>query len=185
MGEAEEAGETEAQFFRRIQGERSRAGAELVALEVRDLETLSEGITATVRRSKTNQEGRGRLIAVPRGRSDEMCPIRTPTAWLEAAKLTEGSIFREVTRHGHVGGRALAGRSVARVIRRAASAVGLADQDFSGHSLRAGFVTQAKLMRKDEASIMRQTGHCSLAMMRKYDRHREIWANNAAEGLLD
>jgi hypothetical protein len=49
----------------------------------------------------------------------------------------------------------------------------------------SGFVTQAKLARKDEPSIVRQTGHRSVAMVRKYDRRADMWRDNAAAGLLD
>jgi integrase len=111
--------------------------------------------------------------------------VRALKAWLEAAAVTEGPIFREVNRHGQVGAAALTGRSLSRLVKKAAAAGGFEPSVFSGHSLRAGFVTQAKLKRKDEASIMRQTGHRSVAMVRKYDRRADLWRDNAAAGLLD
>lgn len=157
--------------------------SELVGLDVRDLEFSPEGVTIALRKSKTDQEGRGRLVALPR--STALCPAKALRAWLDAAAINTGPVFREVDRHGRVGTEALSGRSVARLVKRAGAAAGFEAQDFSGHSLRAGFVTQAKLKSKDEAAIMRQTGHRSAAMLRKYDRRADLWRDNAAAGLLD
>ena len=159
--------------------------SELVGLELRDVAINDNGVEINLRRSKTDQEGRGRLVALPFSGSPEVCPVRALKAWLEASSLTSGPVFREVTRHGKVGVAALSGRSLSRLVKRAAATAGLEPKAFSGHSLRAGFVTQAKLKRKDDASIMRQTGHKSVAMLHKYDRRADLWRDNAAAGLLD
>lgn len=159
--------------------------SELVGLELADVAFTTDGVEVTLRRSKTDQEGRGRLVAIPYSGTPEACPVRALRAWLEAAGVTTGPVFREVTRHGQVAASALTGRSLSRIVKRAATVAGLEPSAFSGHSLRAGFVTQAKLKRKDEASIMRQTGHRSVAMVRKYDRRADLWRDNAAAGLLD
>jgi integrase len=93
-------------------------------------------------------------------------------------------VFREVTRHGRVGGSALSGRSVARVVQRAADAAGLEASCYAGHSLRAGLATSAARGGKSERAIMNQTGHKSSAMVRRYIRDAELFRENAAEGLL-
>lgn len=159
--------------------------SELVGLEIRDVVFTTDGVEVTLRRSKTDQEGRGRVVALPYSGSPEVCPVRALRSWLGAAAITEGPVFREVTRHGRVESAPLTGRSVSRIVKRSGISAGLEASSFSGHSLRAGFVTQAKLKRKDEASIMRQTGHRSVAMVRKYDRRADLWRDNAAAGLLD
>jgi len=159
--------------------------SELVGLEIRDVAFTTDGVEVTLRRSKTDQEGRGRLVALPYSGAPEVCPVRALRAWLEAAAIVDGPVFREVTRHGRVESAPLTGRSVSRIVKRSGVSAGLEASSFSGHSLRAGFVTQAKLKRKDEASIMRQTGHRSVAMVRKYDRRADLWRDNAAAGLLD
>ena len=68
--------------------------SELVALNVEDLEETAEGILVTLRRSKTDQEGLGRRIAIPRG--EIACPVAALRAWLDAAGITEGAIFRRI-----------------------------------------------------------------------------------------
>ena len=88
--------------------------AELVGLNVEDVATGEDGLTITLRRSKTDQEGEGRVIGVPFGASPETCPVRALTAWRTEAAITEGPIFRGVSRHGPLLGR-LSGRGGALV----------------------------------------------------------------------
>jgi integrase len=68
--------------------------SELVALDVEDFEEAPEGLLVTIRRSKTDQEGLGRKVAIPRG--EIACPVAGLRAWLEAAGITGGAIFRRV-----------------------------------------------------------------------------------------
>jgi integrase len=68
--------------------------SELVALDVPDIEDVPEGLLITIRRSKTDQEGIGRKVAVPRG--EIACPVAALKAWLEAAGIIEGAVFRRV-----------------------------------------------------------------------------------------
>lgn len=159
--------------------------SELVALTVGDVAFTADGLEVTLRRSKTDQEARGRLVAIPYSGAPDLCPVRALKTWLEAAGIVEGPLFREVTRHGRVESAPLTGRSLSRIVKRAAGAAGLEAATFSGHSLRAGFVTQAKIKGRAEDAIMRQTGHRSVAMVRKYDRRANLWRDNAAAGLLD
>jgi len=95
----------------------------------------------------------------------------------------EGAIFRLLTRHGHIGER-LASQGVARVVKRTATAVGLDPAQLSGHSLRAGLATAAAKAGKSERAIMNQTGHRSVAMVRRYIRDADLFTENAAAGLL-
>jgi site-specific recombinase XerC len=68
--------------------------SELVALNVDDLEETAEGMLVKLRRSKTDQEGFGRRVAIPRG--EIACPVAALRAWLDAAGITEGAIFRRI-----------------------------------------------------------------------------------------
>jgi hypothetical protein len=74
----------------------ARTGAfrrsELVALNVEDIEETPEGALVTLRRSKTDQEGLGRRVAIPRG--EIACPVAALRTWLDAAGIAEGAIFR-------------------------------------------------------------------------------------------
>jgi integrase len=159
--------------------------SELVGLDVADLSFTAEGLAVLVRRSKTDQEGEGRTVAVPFSGTPATCPVRSLRAWLEASGITSGPVFRSVTRHGGIRNKALTGRAVALVVKRTAKALGLDASRFSGHSLRAGLVTSAAKRGKSASAIMRTTGHKSERMVRRYIRDAEMWADNAAAGLLD
>lgn len=86
--------------------------SELVALTLADLTKCSQGIELLIRRSKTDQEGEGRTVFIPKAKGVR-CPVKALLAWLEVSGITEGPIFRSVSRAGAIGSRALTGQSVA------------------------------------------------------------------------
>ena len=157
--------------------------SELAGVCVNDVTETKEGLVIAVRRSKTDQEGQGRQVAIPYGSAPETCPVRAWRAWREAAGLTDGPLFRRVDRNGQVSGRALHRDSVGAIVKRAAQAAGLDPLLYAGHSLRAGLCTQAYLNGARELDIMRQTGHRSLATVRKYIRGRGLFRDNPAARL--
>ena len=110
--------------------------------------------------------------------------MRALEAWLEAAKVTEGPIFRRVDGRGHVASEALHDRTVARIVQRAAERAGFDPKSVGGHSLRAGFATTAAKRGKSLDAIMRQTLHKSVEVARGYIRHAKLFDDNAAVGLL-
>ncbi|MBF6302646.1 site-specific integrase [Nocardia amamiensis] len=65
-------------------------------------------------------------------------------------------LFPAITRHGAIGDVAMSGRAVAELVKRYAARAGLDPDLFSGHSLRAGFATQAALGGASDREIMRQ-----------------------------
>ena len=157
--------------------------SELVALTVEDLEKTERGLLVTLRRSKTDQEGEGHQRAIPLGIRSETCPVGALDAWLQAARISEGPLFRSVTRHGQVG-ESLSTRALANVVKTYAAKAGLNPDEFSGHSLRAGFVTSAAEKGKSTERIMDHTGHQSAAMIRVYTRRVDAFRDHAGEGLL-
>lgn len=158
--------------------------SELVALTVADVAFSARGLEVTIRRSKTDQEGAGRTVAIPFGSSADACPVRALRAWLEVAGIAAGPVFRSVDRGGRVSAGALSDRSVANIVKEAAELAGCDAAMFSGHSLRAGLATSAALAGRSDRSIMAQTGHRSRAMVDRYVRAADMWRENAAAGLL-
>lgn len=156
--------------------------SELAALTVDDVDRRRNGAIFHLRRSKTDQEGKGRQIPVPNGKA--LRPIEALDAWLEAAKISSGPLFREVDRHGNVGTAALSDRSIARVVKRAARAAGLDETIFSGHSMRAGFVTTSLDEGVDPFKVMKITGHVDPKTLAIYDRRESDIENHAGKGFL-
>lgn len=157
--------------------------SELVGLDVSDLEHVRQGIIVTLRHSKTDQEGAGRKIGIPLGRT-RWCPVAAIRCWLDIAGITEGPMFRPVDRHGNVGAGRLSGEAVSIVVRERVAAAGIDPAGYSGHSLRAGFATSAAQAGVSTLKIRAQTGHASDAMLARYVRDGELFVGNAAGMLL-
>jgi site-specific recombinase XerD len=158
--------------------------SELVAIDVEDFEEAPEGLLITIRRSKTDQEGVGRKVAIPHG--EIACPVAALRAWLVAGGITKGAIFRRVVnkRAQRVTARRLAARNVATIVKAAATTLGLDASAFAGHSLRAGFVTSAVKRGANLIKITDVTGHRSLEMLKTYSRDAEAFVGHAGAGLL-
>lgn len=157
--------------------------SELVALQRADIAFVEQGMVAHIKQSKTDQEGAGRKVAIPYARGKH-CPVLSLKAWLELARITEGSIFRSVNRHGQVSNAALSSEAVAVIVKKLASTIGLDPQNYAGHSLRAGLVTSAAQAGVSSWKIRQQTGHKSEAMLSRYIRDANIFTDNAAGGVL-
>jgi integrase len=157
--------------------------SELVALTVSDIDFCHDGARVRLRRSKTDQDGQGRVIGIPYGSNPQRCPVRSLRRWLDIAAITEGPLFRSVDRHGNIGAFALTDQVVAKVLKRYCADAGLDAAQFGAHSLRAGMATQAAINGASERSIMKQTGHKSVTMVRRYIRDGELFRDNAATRL--
>jgi integrase len=157
--------------------------SELVALDTEGFEETSEGLVVTIARSKTDQEGEGRRVGIPRGAEQSTCPVWAIGEWRAVAGITSGPLFRVVNRHGQVLEKRLSAEAIGIVVKRHVEKLGYDPARFGGHSLRAGFATSAAAAGKSERAIMNQTGHRSVATVRRYIRDGNLFRENAAEGL--
>lgn len=157
--------------------------SELSALTLDDVQFHPQGVELLVRRSKTDQAGRGQIKVIAYGDNPSTCPVRALEDWLELAALSEGPLFRPIDRHENIRARALTAHSIARLVKESARLAGLDERRFSGHSLRAGFVTSATLGGAPEAAVMDQTGHRSVEMVRRYTRRLDAWKKPASGNL--
>lgn len=161
--------------------------SELVVLAIGDagnrdghqLSIVPAGVQILMGRTKTDQEMTGRTVAIPRGKT-KICPVAALEAWLALARISAGPIFRGVDRHGRISSRGLTDRAVADIVKRAVARAGLNPALFSGHSLRAGFVTAASQAGVATEVIMMQTGHRDPKTVSGYIRDGELWSRNAA-----
>lgn len=159
--------------------------SELAALQVADVRFVAEGVELTIRRSKTDQEGAGRVVAVHRGSRAETCPVRSLRAWLDAAGTEIGPVWQSFDgKAAGLTGHAIADRDVARIVQRAAKAAGLDPATVAGHSLRAGFATAAASHGAQVHEIKLVTGHRSDAMVGRYIREGRRFAKNPIGGVL-
>lgn len=139
-----------------------RRRSEVVELEVGDLRRLREDTwTYALGRTKTNATGPRREKPL-RGEA-----ARAVAAWLDAAKITEGPLFRRLFRHGTVGPQRLSSDQVARIVQRRAALAGLPG-DWAAHSLRSGFVTEAGRQGVALGEVMAMTEHRSVGTVMGY-----------------
>jgi hypothetical protein len=122
--------------------------SELIALDLDDITITQAWRTLLVRRSKTDQEGQGRAIGIPRSRKSATCPVAALEAWLDLAKSPIDSTYRDdgeqnenaagqtalFTRvdHGRITGDRLTGRAVAEIVKRAAKRTGIDPSKVAG-----------------------------------------------------
>lgn len=157
--------------------------SELVSLQYNDVAFVKEGLTVLLRRSKTDQLGEGRKVAIPFARS-HACPVKALIAWLDQAGINSGPLFRFVNKGGGVGTHALSAQTVAALVKEYAQKAGLDAANYSGHSLRAGLITSAAKAGVSSWKIREQTGHRSEAMLHRYIRDAHIFEGNAAGSVL-
>ena len=162
--------------------------SELVALEVDNLRFESRGLHITLMHSKNKDGSSGKAIF--RGRGD-ICPVRAVEDWLKAAGIEEGRVFRSFDLQGNLRD-SISGDGVGRIIQRRAKAAGLNMSEkqangtrllISGHSLRAGFITEMRKRRVPDWIIARMSGHGDLRMLDTYAREERDFVDNPSEGV--
>lgn len=120
-------------------------------------------------RSKTDQTGIGRTVLLT-SRNDEICPVRGLSRWLRRSGITKGDIFRSVDRWGNLGQKAISSDHVARILIKRIAAAGMDVIGYSGHSLRAGYVTSQAKQGVPDWQIRAITGHKSSQSFENYIR---------------
>lgn len=146
--------------------------SELVGLQCEDMIQYDSGVELLLRRSKTDQEGAGRTVFIPYARGSR-CPVTVLKNWLALAGIDSGPLFRPINRHDQVvGSKALTPQSVALIVKAAVRMMSGDDaaQKVAGHSLRAGYCTEAAMVGLQPYQIREQTGHRSDVTLARYIR---------------
>jgi integrase len=154
--------------------------SELVGLDIEDVSWQGDHAIALIRRSKTDQEGKGQKVVIPSGRHPVTCPLSALRAWLDIAGISSGAIFRGVDRHGNISADRLSDRGVDRAVKAAAALAGVRGVKVSGHSLRRGHVTEADARGASKTAIKKQTRHSQDKMIDLYTEDNDLARNNSA-----
>jgi len=187
--------------------------SELTSLTVGDLRLVDgEGVYARVRRSKTDQDGVGRIKVLQQGANPVTC---APCAFVRLSRLMTAQdargeaglfaaltgatltvhvcadgvgpdrlppsmpFFRAVSKWGLFRNTGISPTTVGKAVARRAHVAGLGEEGWSGHSLRAGFVTEARNAGATDVEIMNQTHHTNAATLQIYDREYAPLVRNA------
>jgi integrase len=155
--------------------------SELAALSIDGLVRavfVTEGLEIHVGRAKGDQQGRGAVVAVPFGSS--ACPVGALNAWIGAADIGSGPIFRAIDRHGRLGLRQLSDRSIANIIKAGVGSIGLSPASFSGHSLRRGAITTMHRGGARDSDLQRHARHKRWDTTALYIEEADRFATSAA-----
>lgn len=163
--------------------------SELAAIDMRHVEVTRNGLVILLPRSKTDQDGKGRKVAIPYGSNPETCPVRAFEDWIAESGIQSGFVFRPINKSGRLqdshnddgedNPKPLTGKTIARIVKKYARELGLDPKRFAGHSLRAGLATSAAQAGVSRHAIQKQTGHKSNVVDR-YIRDGDLFRENAA-----
>jgi site-specific recombinase XerD len=156
--------------------------SELVALEVADLNEAPDGLRVRIRRSKTDQEGEGAEIAIPRGY--RLRPVEAVQAWLAAAEISDGPLFRPVLKGGRIQREPLSAFSAAQIVKRYVERAGFDPAAYAGHSLRSGFLTSAAESGASILKMIEVSRHKSVDVLRGYVRRADLFREHAGAAFL-
>ena len=157
-----------------------RRRSEIAAADLRDLRRIGpQAYIYRLEHSKTQQGG------VTAGSTPDKPVLDRAAAaleaWLSAAGITEGALFRRLWKDRV--GPPLSPAAVGELVQRRARLAGL-EGDFGGHSLRSGFITEGGRQGIALPALMALTEHRSVAQAIGYFQAGDA-ANNPASRLLD
>ncbi|NTA59907.1 site-specific integrase [Agrobacterium tumefaciens] len=95
-------------------------------------------------------------------------PVEALNAWMAAAKIDKGSVFRGIGRWGTVSRRALDPQSINAIIKQRVEMAGLEPGEFSAHGLRSGYLTEAANRGIPLPEAMEQSRHRSVQQASSY-----------------
>ena len=157
-----------------------RRRSEIASADLRDLRRIGpQGYIYRLEHSKTQQAGITASSTPDKPILDRAA--QALEAWLTAADITEGAMFRRLWKHTL--GPALSPAAVGEIVQRRARLAGL-EGDFGGHSLRSGFVTEASRQGVSLPAIMAMTEHRAVSSVMGYFQTGGA-ADNPAARLLD
>ncbi|PWE53737.1 integrase [Metarhizobium album] len=110
-------------------------------------------------------------------------PVEALRAWLAAAKVDRGSVFRGIGRWGTVSKRALDPQSVNAILKQRAELAGLDPGEFSAHGLRSGYLTEAANRGIPLPEAMEQSRHRSVQQASSYYNNATRRSGRAARML--
>lgn len=158
--------------------------SELVDIEVDHVAWDAQGITITLPRSKTDQNGEGVSKAIPYS-DGPCCPATALRAWLDAAGVANGPVFRSLSKWGVMGADRLNPASVNTILAGAAQLTKLSYvPELSSHSLRRGMATSAYRAGADFRDIKRQGAWRHDGTVQGYIEEAGLFEENAAGSLL-
>ncbi len=166
--------------------------SELAAIQMADLLRTDQGFELTLPRSKGAQTA-AVVVPLPYGRT-ELCPVRALTAWLDAAAITTGPVFRRIwvppappdgpPPLSRLGASPLTPRSIARIVQARAAAAGFGRLEFGGHSLKRGALTTGMHRGAHAAQLKRLGRHKTFDVLGEYLEFGDLFEGHPLRDVL-
>lgn len=161
--------------------------SELVGIDLSHIEAHERGHLLTIPLSKGDQEGRGQTIGILGQTDSPYCPVAALQSWIVSSRITSGAVFRRFYRSDVLSDKRLGDRAVADLIKESVYRLkdpSLDYHQFSGHSLRRGFLTSAGKNKADLLKMIAQSRHARVDTVLGYIDDPQRFENHAAEQLL-
>src|SRR5277367_2051146 len=160
----------------------------------------ADGIELYLPWRKNDQDARGTKLWLPQGHTD-LCPVTALEAWLEAAVITEGPLFRRIWRlppprvakgarrkvvadRYRIGTKPIDTDSIALIVKKWTGLAGLDGAAFAGHSLRRGAISTGVAAGVHIARLKQFSGHASLKSLEEYVELDELRQNHPLKDVL-
>jgi integrase len=174
--------------------------SELARLDVESLTRHEDGIALFLPWRKNDQEAHGTTVWLPVGQTD-LCPVTALEAWLAAAAIGEGPLFRRLwhlppprIRRGakrnpvadryRIGTDPIDTDSIALVVKKWTGRAGLDSAAFAVHSLRRGAISSGVPQGVHIARLKQFSGHASLKSLEEYVELDELRHNHPLKDVL-
>ena len=174
--------------------------SELARLDIAALTRHEDGIALFLPWRKNDQEAQGTMVWLPAGKTD-LCPVRALEAWLAAAEIVEGPLFRRLwrlppprVRRGakrnsgadryRIGSNPIDTDSIALVVKKWTGLAGLDGATFAGHSLRRGAISSGVAQGVHIARLKQFSGHASLKSLEDYVELDELRRHHPLKDVL-
>ena len=165
--------------------------SEIAAIDIEHLSfgtdplTKSEYLRIYIPRSKTDQNGAGDFVDIPRLPTDSpLCAVRAVLRWFEVSGLLCGPLFPAMNWMGQAmrasstgAPERLTGPALYKRMKRLLTAAGYDARLWAPHSLRRGFATSADAAGVRPSLIQRHGRWKSLAMVSHYTIHEGLREN--------
>lgn len=156
--------------------------SELSALDVRDVFESAEGLTVFVRRSKSDQHGKGHTRGLHPQARRVVCPLEAWRQWMQVRGTSPGALFVPIARNGLLElEQRLPEQACMRVITSRCQAAGL--EHVTSHSLRRTFATLSK--HRPTVDVMRHGNWKSAQVVAGYQDDGKLFENSPTRGLFD
>jgi integrase len=174
--------------------------SEIAGLAVAHLTRHADGIELLLPWRKNDQEARGSKLWLPQGRT-ELCPVTALEAWLAAAAISDGPLFRRLRRYPpprvakgtrpkppperyRLGSDPIDTDSIAMIVKRWTGLAGFDARGFAGHSLRRGAISSGVAQGVHIARLKQFSGHASLKSLEEYVELDELRHNHPLKDIL-